>query len=393
MIVKKLSQIANRLQSIGLEPAADQVDLVLKVYAENDGTLAKVELSKPDAISVLKHHGIEYVKDLGGGTQGKVYQGRLGQQNVAVKINLPEGYYEGMKDSEKERRVGYEGKVWNSIKDIKDSGQLAGVPMGKSEQTFNASSHLPQIFGNRVVSANESPINQPYGILIMELLEPLKMSREELHRIFKAPKLQNADEGLIAAAAQKAGEAFPLSVAGRFAITLDADKATQIFVQMSKSQQIFLMHEKEKSDFPNTEKYLRRLLPILRQALNNAQVFKAVEHPYNAERSLEEVYKLLQESEDFEQQYIDEIKNKIDEFITNFVIYISSSLFPRDYFHLERDEHSDLQNQQLQELLLTLKHLRGLGVNWRDVRPENIMVRPSTGELVIIDVGLYELAK
>jgi predicted unusual protein kinase regulating ubiquinone biosynthesis (AarF/ABC1/UbiB family) len=52
--------------------------------------------------------------------------------------------------------------------------------------------------------------------------------------------------------------------------------------------------------------------------------------------------------------------------------------------HLPED---DLRSR----LLTTLMWLSGHGVKWGDVHSGNIMMRPSTGDIVIIDYGLYRI--
>lgn len=45
---------------------------------------------------------------------------------------------------------------------------------------------------------------------------------------------------------------------------------------------------------------------------------------------------------------------------------------------------------EAKSLLDALEYLESYGVSWHDVHSGNIMVRPSTGDLVIVDVGLYK---
>lgn len=56
------------------------------------------------------------------------------------------------------------------------------------------------------------------------------------------------------------------------------------------------------------------------------------------------------------------------------------------------DDKRDVYRQipETQSLLKALEYLESYGVDWHDVHSGNIMIRPSTGDLVVVDVGLYE---
>jgi hypothetical protein len=69
--------------------------------------------------------------------------------------------------------------------------------------------------------------------------------------------------------------------------------------------------------------------------------------------------------------------------------FVKGGQFPwkSDVPYEKRDVYK--QMPEAESLLNALEYLEFNNISWYDVHSGNIMVRPSTNELVIIDVGLY----
>jgi serine/threonine protein kinase len=65
--------------------------------------------------------------------------------------------------------------------------------------------------------------------------------------------------------------------------------------------------------------------------------------------------------------------------------------FPLNKYEYDyASDYVPASSKELNELVFAVKHLhRKYNIEWRDLHDDNIMVRPSTGELVISDVGLF----
>lgn len=81
-----------------------------------------------------------------------------------------------------------------------------------------------------------------------------------------------------------------------------------------------------------------------------------------------------------------------DKIAETFVDYTIQRQFP--YGHGMWSENTGLEyfrnHPASRGLLETLIYIaKNAGIGWADVKPQNLMVRPSTGDIVIIDVGRY----
>lgn len=80
--------------------------------------------------------------------------------------------------------------------------------------------------------------------------------------------------------------------------------------------------------------------------------------------------------------YLDRSENTI-------LKYIRLGTFPRNADHNINPAFYHLP--ETKSLLTFLNALKEKGIAWKDLHKNNLMIRPSTGDLVIVDVGMYNL--
>jgi serine/threonine protein kinase len=112
------------------------------------------------------------------------------------------------------------------------------------------------------------------------------------------------------------------------------------------------------------------------RALSKAWVLSSEEELSKEELSGEEIYAMKSLSREWMSNFFIKTINREEEM---------SSPFPE-----EASESTKRVSSDLESFLDFLKALDKEGVKWYDLREDNVMVRPSTGDLVLTDVGLFE---
>lgn len=379
MNVKILKSIADQLDSLKEYALADRLDSILRRFADNsdlipteennlseDWDVSKEEealqnptlenpldklpenetyknkyfssLNKTDLYLLKKYQmhlitsGEEFTPNLGTGAYGRVYSIVCGlpscqdQGEVAVKIT-------NLKEQE--------GQKWKAIKEISKS-----LPA-------NLAKHTPKIYD--IINDDETEMQ----LIVMEKLTPLNRKLKNL--LFRYPsgelplKKFMKDEELV--------YSFLKGFINNF-MDLDEHTISKIY----KGFLNFKINSEDKYVDPN--EFTR-----LRSHLENV-----IQNIIAQETNISIISKL------------DDLLTRIENhFLIRFYDALEYGRFPRNYYGYDED-NSVLYDHlpESKSLLNFLKALKGKGVSWNDLHDLNLMIRPSTGDLVIVDVGLYD---
>lgn len=351
----------------------------------------KDQTLSPDKIKlILNNHGMRYIDTISWGKQGVVADAEIEASqglNVAAKIILPTGYHPYASDESDEEKVGHEVKVWAKINDMVNNDKLSKINVSYQDSPVSGEKHLPKIYTRMVVPADKSPIGQSYGLIVMEKLVSIdKFFGKELGPEYRKDLFytyRNLKEKL---SYQQIHEAldFSLKVFTEPGHDIINRNAIQHLFDIFKNAE-FRMTKRESKD--KTKKiFIDKMVRLLRSSV------RRIDSLFNEP----ELKRLAEEKdyydEDLMNDFIDEKKERtIEMIITRFAFYISRSIVPRNYMEKEVAPEAFSTRPDTESLVKTLNIMNENGVKWVDLKGNNIMVRPATGDIVLIDVGLYDI--
>jgi hypothetical protein len=346
---KKITNIV-KTALITLSNALDDLD-----YKYNSFFLKKLAQNEID-FRILKAHGLssesgEY-KKLGEGSEGTVYLAEYKGHPVAVKIT-----YNGS---------ALEGRKWDDI-------------LG-SKMPEDLEKHLPKIYtcwpkqcGDGAIMPDPTEADLPnHQIIVMEVLAPLE--GESLDALFPDLEREHGYQERLTELIQDSNLLGPTIDYAINSAGLDASEAAKVSTFLSN--------------------FMRGYNPGI-QADNEALERKVREDIFNAI-----LPQISDETEDELGSMLDGFfggssggkEVKADAIAESFVNYTIQRQFPYGYnmWDSRKDFEYFKHHPKTKGLLSALLHIaNNTGIGWADVKPQNLMIRPTTGDIVIVDVGRY----
>jgi hypothetical protein len=360
-MIKKLIKIANTLDSKGLNKEADLLDNIINKLAKNDTRFfldEELELNKSffnDKFNIIKlivdkvceEINLSTPMFLGSGYTAYAFSASDEDgENIVLKIMTIDRL---SRYKEIYENKDYDHPILPKIFDVKELNDLSLSFDELSKEIYN-----DYIF----------PIIDNYGIVIMEELEPIDKSLGKL-----------LGESLIS-----------------------NDYNYRIFIEGSRE-----FVDLKNNLISNIDRYLTRLkispktqkdiieniFVLFNILLNKAEGINS----FNLNNEFNEIYSdFIKFIEKKLNNYKDEVfinyKNKIFKYIENEISSFFQSLITIVNKDPEGMESSGIPGQK--SFIEQINSLKDMGITPADIHSENIMIRPSTGEFVISDIGHFK---
>jgi hypothetical protein len=286
---------------------------------------------------------------IGEGYFSQVHHALWNNKDVAAKVTRVQEHGEAYND---------EAQVWSEILDIKDY---------LSEDTQR---HLPEIY--KIIPETSTGEQ----IVVMELLEPPDPHvMEYVWKFDPAAKSRvkiTFDHFMKGTGWMEKAYEYIYSV-----LYYDLDKLTNpvrnlLFKSLFSFKPTALMKDPGRDDYSRNQGLRREIKEHMHK-----EFFAEYKDTISTEKT---------------NNFSDLINSVVNAFLSHMRVYESSS-FPRSFREIDAlgrvvDMLEDFPESQ--SFLRALMELSEHGISWRDLHQENVMQRPKTKELVIIDVGLYD---